>query len=149
METSHPSTKYALILSSSRCLFFGGGGLVSGGRDWWLVPFGAKVMHAELLETSFQEQFQIKAASLDLKGQLGCSMACLRVRRFLAKGKPWFGQTELRSLSRKNCCTTVLSTSGPILLLRQQQLFAEVAAKLEGKRLRELLPERIEAWGHL
>ncbi|CAL1147845.1 unnamed protein product [Cladocopium goreaui] len=53
-----------------------------------------RVMHAELLETSFQEQFQIKAASLDVKGQ--------------------------------------------------QQLFAEVAAKLEGKRLRELLPERIE-----
>ena len=50
------------------------GGLVGEGIG------GAKVMHAELLETSFQEQFQIKAASLDVKGQLGCSMACLRVR---------------------------------------------------------------------
>lgn len=31
-----------------------------------------KVMHAELLETSFQEEFQSKAVNLDPKGQLGC-----------------------------------------------------------------------------
>eukprot|EP00434_Breviolum_minutum_P028737 symbB.v1.2.025425.t1/scaffold2465.1/size78641/1 len=53
-----------------------------------------RVMHAELLESSFQEEFQQKAATLDLKGQ--------------------------------------------------QQIFAELASKLDGKRLRELLPERIE-----
>lgn len=33
--------------------------------------------------------------------------------------------------------------------LRQQQIFAELASKLDGKRLRELLPERIEAMGAL
>lgn len=30
-------------------------------------------------------------------------------------------------------------------MLRRQELFAEVAEKLEGKRLRDLLPERVEA----
>jgi len=42
------------------------------------------------------------------------------------------------------------AAAGPVWIffgLRQQQIFAELASKLDGKRLRELLPERIEAMG--
>ena len=34
-------------------------------------------MHAELLESSFQEEFQQKAATLDLKGHLSCNIVLL------------------------------------------------------------------------
>ena len=51
--------------------------------------------------------------------------------------------TELMAFTRFNMAFTSFQISG----LRQQKIFAELAAKLEGKRLRELLPERIEAMG--